>query len=127
MSHTDRDRKIQSNFGNQFPRLDSGSALSSAEVAGVVARALRQEFGETHAAIKLVVGLTQANERAVKNWFLAKNGPDGPHLVTLMRYSDQVLQAVLIMAARKELLTTKKLLDARRTLEGMLKLLDELQ
>jgi hypothetical protein len=31
--------------------------------------------------VKTVVGLTGANERAVKNWFQAKNGPSGEFLM----------------------------------------------
>jgi hypothetical protein len=106
---------------------DGNGILGSGRLAEVVAGALRREFGGTHAAIKLVVGLTQANERAVKNWFLAKNGPDGAHIVMLMRHSNEVLEAILALAGRKDLLTAKKLLDARQKLEQMLRLISELQ
>ena len=55
------------------------------------ADALRREFGSTDAAIKL----TQAHERAVKNWLLAKNGSDGAHIIMLMSHSHEVLEAIL--------------------------------
>lgn len=127
MSYSKVDRKIQSNLGNHFLAPDVVNTLSNAGLARVVADALHREFGGTHAAIKLVGSLTQANERAVKNWFLGKNGPDGPHIVRLMRHSNEVLEAILILAGRKDLLTVKKLRDARVTLERMLTLLVALQ
>jgi hypothetical protein len=93
----------------------------------VIADALHREFDETHAAVKVVVGLTNANERAVKNWFMAKNGPTGKHLVDLIRISDEVLEAVLIMSGRHELVVAKKFADSKQALIKMLELLRELQ
>ena len=122
-----KDRKIQYESGNNFPDNNADAVLGSGRLARIVADALHREFGGTHAAVKMVVGLTQANERAVKNWFLAKNGPDGPHIVMLMRHSNEVLEAILILAGRKDLLTAKKLVDARKQLEQMLQLISELQ
>src|SRR5437867_750211 len=58
MSFTKKDRRIRSISGITFP---SGS------FAGAIAAALHREYGATHAAVKTVVGLTGANERAVKN------------------------------------------------------------
>lgn len=126
MSHPKKDRVIRSESGIDIRREDLEGSIGSGRFARIVADALNREFGGAH-AIKRVVGLTQANERAVKNWFLAKNGPDGAHIVTLMRHSDEVLETLLILAGRKELLTAKKLLDARNKLEQMFKLIDELQ
>ena len=93
----------------------------------MIADALHRDFGKTHAAVKTVVDLTNANERAVKNWFMAKNGPTGRHLVDLVRTSDAVLEAVLIMSGRYELVVAKKLADSKQVLIKMLKLLGELQ
>jgi hypothetical protein len=95
--------------------------------AQVIADALHREFDETHAAVKIVVGLTNANERAVKNSFMAKNGPTGKHLVDLIRISDEVLEAVLIMSGRHELVVAKKFADSKQALIKMLELLRELQ
>jgi hypothetical protein len=93
----------------------------------VIADALHRDFGETHSAVKIVVGLTKANERAVKNWFTAKNGPTGRHLVDLVRTSDEVLEAVLLMSGRQELVVAKKLADSKQILIKMLKLMGDLQ
>jgi hypothetical protein len=93
----------------------------------VIAGALRREFGHTPAAVKVVVRLTHANERAVKNWFHAKNGPSGENLVTLLRHSDEVLQSVLQLAGRQDLIVARKLTGAREKLREMLAMIDELE
>lgn len=93
----------------------------------VIAIALRQAFGGTNAAVKTVGAYTYANERTVKNWFEAKNAPNGENLVELVRYSDEVLEAFLLMAGRKEILSAKMLVDARNKLVEMLAIINELQ
>jgi hypothetical protein len=92
-----------------------------------VAEALRREFGGTPAAVKVVVRLTRANERAVKNWFDAKNGPSGENLVVLLRHSDEVLESVLKLAGREDLIVARKLTGAREKLREMLAMIDQLQ
>lgn len=124
MSSAKKDRSFQPLGGKEF--LD-GQSVDRTRFAMIIADALHREFGGTHAAIKIVVGLTGATERAVKNWFEAKNGPTGQHLVDLMRTSDEVLQVVLIMSGHQELMVAKKLADAKHTLLKMLKLIVELQ
>ena len=68
MSFPKKGRNIQSRLGKAFPSVDVQAPLGSARFAAIIADALHREFGETHAAIKLVAGFTHANERAVKNW-----------------------------------------------------------
>ncbi len=126
MSHPNKDRKIRSSDGKEFPEAHIGDLVGTGDLVRLIAEAMHREFGGTHAAIKLVVGLTHANERAVKNWFQAKNGPNGLHLVTLMRHSDEVTETVLLLAGRNELVAAKKLLNAKRQLERMLKILNDL-
>jgi hypothetical protein len=87
---------------------------------------LHRDFGATHASVKTVVSLTHANERAVKNCFLAKNGPTGQHLVDLVRTSDQVLEALLLMSGRTDLVVAKKLADSKQVLIKMLQLIADL-
>lgn len=124
MSYPKTDRKIQSSAAISLP--ESQGVLPNKALARILSDALHREYGKTHAAIKTVAGLTEANDRAVKNWFEAVNGPGGPHMIALMRHSDEVFETVMLLAGRRELLVRKKLLDARAKLERMLQLLDEL-
>jgi len=125
MSPPKNDRKIHQVLGNiNSAKSDAARGI---EFTRTIAEALHRDFGETHAAVKTVVALTQAHERAVKNWFSAKNGPTGRHLVDLVRSSDEVLEAVLRMSGRSDLIVAKKLGDSKQTLVKMLKLIRELQ
>jgi hypothetical protein len=124
MSPTEIGRKVQSSSRKHFPK---PGRVANARFAQVISGALHRDFGGTHAAVKIVVGLTNANERAVKNWFDAKNGPTGENLVDLVRISDEVLHAVLILSGRGELVVAKKLADSKLLLTNMLKLVCELQ
>lgn len=104
-----------------------GKSLHSERFADVIARALHREFDHTHSAIKTVVALTGANERAVRNWFEAKNGPNGEFLIALCRHSDQVLETFLLLAGRKDHLRARKLARAKDTLHEILDTLSELE
>ena len=123
---TKKDRKIQHPIGNKFPIYADGSPLGSVFFSEVISEALHRQFGTTHAAVKSVVGLTHANERAVKNWFDGKNAPRLHHLVALMRHSDDVLETLLLVSGRVEILSAKKFADARMVLVEMLRLIDDL-
>ena len=92
-----------------------------------IAQALRREFGQSPAAVKVVVRLTRANPRAVRNWFAANNGPSGENLVVLLRHSEEVLETVLFLAGRHDLITARKLAGAREKLREMLEMIDDLQ
>jgi hypothetical protein len=127
MSLTKKDRKIQIDSGKTILEFDISGPLSSSKFATIVADALHREFGGTNAAVKIVVGFTQANERAVKNWFTAKNAPDGAHLVALARHSDAVLETFLLLAGRKDLLTAKIFGDTRDKVQQMLQLLADMR
>jgi hypothetical protein len=95
--------------------------------AAAIATALRREYGGTRAAIKTIVTLTGANERAVKNWFGGLNGPSGEFLIALCRHSVHVLETVLLLAGRDELITAKKFADAKGTLRRMIAMLDDME
>jgi hypothetical protein len=103
----------------------SGKVLQK-RFADAVALALRRECGGTHAAIKTVVALTGANERAVKNWFDAKNGPSGEFLIALCSHSDEVLETFLRMAGRTQHVQAKKIVDATSKLREILVMIDTL-
>jgi hypothetical protein len=79
-----------------------------------IALALKSELKDRNSRAKLIAGWTGANERTVKNWILGRYAPCGRHLVGLARHSDQVLNAILLMADRQDLLLARKVEDLRR-------------
>ena len=125
MSLSKNHRRIRPKSGKTFPDND-GPLPGAGGFALAIGDALRRQFGGTAAAVKTVVALTGANARAVRNWFAAVNGPSGENLIDLMRHSDEVLEAVLIMAGRVDLAKSKKLGDAKEQLQKMLALIDEI-
>lgn len=125
MSPTQKDRKVRPESGRSFLRRPAPELEPS--FAEAIADALRREFGGTPGAVKKVVRLTRANERAVRNWFEAKNAPSGENLVILLRHSDEVLEAVLRLADRQDLVAARKLSSAREKLQEMLALIDDIE
>lgn len=91
-----------------------------------VAGALRSGFGGQGAAVKRVAALTDANQRAVKNWFEARNAPSGLHLVALARHSDEILRLILSLAGRRDALVRLEVGRARAALSAAVSALDAL-
>jgi hypothetical protein len=89
----------------------SGSAPSerSGSFATEISAALHRSAETSGAGVKVVANWTGANERTVKNWFSGRYAPSGEHLTILVRQSDEVLSAFLVLAGRKELLVAVKL------------------
>jgi hypothetical protein len=104
--------------GKYFPKRDGdGSSdfnLDDHAFAMKIAFALKSELKNHNSRAKLVAGWTGANERTVKNWILGRYAPCGRHLVILAQHSDQVLNAVLSMADRQDLLLAGRVEDLRR-------------
>ena len=104
--------------GKSFPKRDGdGSSKFSLDDHGFamkIASALKSELKDRNSRAKLVAGWTGANERTVKNWILGRYAPCGRHLVVLAQHSDQVLDAILSMADRQDLLLARKVGDLRR-------------
>ena len=109
--------------GNNFP---SGAGTGKGKVSYplAIAAALRAELGDSHQATKTVMRWTGANERTVKNWFAGRRGPRGEHLLALIRHSNTVLEVVLQLAGREQIIAAKVLFDARNTLADMLAQID---
>lgn len=118
MSLSKEVRKSQTDSGNSFP---------NDRFADRIAVALHSQYGDSHGAIKSVMRLTGVAERTVKNWFQAKNGPSGESLVQLCRHSDQVLDAVLLLAGRERQVKIRQLNDIKATLKQMLTMISELE
>ena len=124
MSFTENDRKLRSKYGKDFP--DGGIPDPLPSFVQAIAEALRLEFGSTPSTIKTVARMTSTNERTVKNWFDARNGPSGENLVILMQNSAEVLQTVLLLSGHRDLLVTMKVAATRSKLQEMLQMLDQL-
>ncbi len=128
MSFPKKGRNFRTVSGKTFPKKSGRVAVTEKNVfTAAIAETLRNAFGGSRMAIKTVMAYTGAGERAVRNWFEAKNGPNGENLIELVRHSDEVLEAFLRMSGREEILTAKKLVDDRSTLVEMLKTIDQLQ
>ena len=128
MSFRKKDRKVRPVSGKTFPR-SSGTVEKSGgyDFTAVIAETLHETYGRSGRSIKTVMAYTGAGERTVKNWFGGKNGPNGENLVELVRHSDEVLEALLLMAGREDILAGKLLVDARDKLVEMLEIIDQLQ
>ena len=90
----------------------------------MVSAALRKDLGETHRATKTVMRWTGASERTVRNWLAGTKGPSGEHLVTLIRQSEAVLEAILDHAGRERSVATGRLIAAREGLCDLLGCID---
>ena len=104
--------------GKSFPKRRGGGSsnfsLDDHAFAVKIASALRSELKDRSSRAKLVAGWTGANERTVKNWISGRYAPSGRHLVVLVQHSDQILNAILSMADRQDLLLAGKAEDLRR-------------
>jgi len=128
MSFRKKGRKFRTVSGKTFRKSSGRIAASDGyEFAAVIAETLRETFGGTRMSVKTVMAYTGAGERTVKNWFEGKNGPNGENLVELVRHSDEVLEALLLMAGREDILAGKLLIDTRDKLVEMLEIISQLQ
>jgi hypothetical protein len=104
--------------GKSFPKRDGDLGpnfnLDDRAFAMKIALALKVELKDRNSRAKLVAGWTGASERTVKNWILGRYAPCGRHLVVLAQHSDQVLNAILSMADRQDLLIARRVGDLRR-------------
>ena len=92
----------------------------------VIAASLQIGFGNSPAAAKSLMRITGASQRTVKNRLEGKNAPSGANPVELARHSDEVLETFLMLAGREEILTMKKVMDARDKLVQIVGLIDDL-
>lgn len=74
----------------------------------------------------MAAGWTGAHERTAKNWFFGRYAPSGEHLVALARNSDEVLDAFLAMAGRRELIAGAKLAHAEKAVLDLLMAIQDL-
>lgn len=122
MSFHNSDRKFQSKKGKSFP---DPATSNGAPFAQAIAKALRAEFGGGPSAVKMIARLTDANERAARNWLEGKNAPNGEYLVRLIRHSDVVLESLLALAGRSDRALALKLERLRMQLAEAIAAIDE--
>ena len=111
--------------GKRFPNRD-GKGSAGLSYPRAIAAALRGELGDTHQAIKIVMRWTGAGERSAKNWLGGTRGPTGEHLLSLIRHSDEVLNAVLRLSGREAVLPQMSLHHQRSGLVKIIENIDEL-
>ena len=112
-------------MGKRFPNRD-GKGSAGLSYPRAIAAALRGELGETHQAIKTVMRWTGAGERSAKNWLGGTRGPTGEHLLSLVRNSDAVLNAVLRLSGRDAVLPQMSLRHQRSVHLKIIENIDEL-
>lgn len=128
MSFPKKDRNFRTKTGKTFPKpSDKIAEAGGPDFASVIAGTLRKAYGGSGRSIKTVMAYTGVGERTVKNWFAGRNAPNGENLVELVRNSDDILEAFLLITGRQEILAAKKLGDARDKLVEMLEIIDALQ
>jgi hypothetical protein len=117
--------------GKSFPKRarakSSGADGGGSDFAGEIASALERTLQDRRTRIKTVAGWTGANERTVKNWLSGLYGPCGAHLIVLVQHSDEVLNAVLLMAGRQELLVAQKVAEIDQRIVELSLILRELK
>jgi hypothetical protein len=111
------------NNSNGDGRVSDGAIDFAFEIASALERTLR----DRNTRIKTVAGWTGANERTVKNWLSGQYGPCGTHLVVLIQHSDEVLNAVLSMARRHDLVFAQKLDDVEQRMLELMSTVKELR
>lgn len=112
-------------MGKTFPD-DDERKVDRLKYQMAIAAALKRELGGSHRAIKIVMRWTNVSERTSKNWLAGSHGPAGEHLVELMRNSNEVLAAVLVLAGRGELKIGAGLHETRESVLQLLDVLDGL-
>jgi hypothetical protein len=88
---------------------------------------LRKASAERGVHVKTVAGWTGANERTVKNWFAGAYGPSGANLLILARHCDEVLEAMIVIMDRRELLVGYKISDMERRIRELADALGDLK
>lgn len=81
---------ISRKFRGKKPRNIRGDKMSTPALAidtgdytALVQDCLREHFGESRSAVKLIAEAANCNLRTAENWYTGKNGPGGLHLLRL--------------------------------------------
>lgn len=91
--------------------------ISDAEIAQIVAEALRKDFGDTPSAVKHIGRVTNAHLRAIRNWYEARNAPSSGHLLLLAKSSPSILEFLLMQIGGEQLLDAFQRFSRKPSLE----------
>ncbi|MBR0683055.1 XRE family transcriptional regulator [Roseomonas eburnea] len=109
--------------GKKLPRAN-GDALAAGEYAKAIAKALQRGVGLRGGAAKQLERWTGASNRTVRGWLSGARGPSGEHLLRIARHSDTVLEAILVLALRRDTAGDGRDLMIRRLLTLSMSFLD---
>lgn len=113
--------------GKFFPGQSDGSVPPRGTAfAQEIAAALTKAAAEHGIHVKTVAGWTGANERTVKNWFAGTYSPSAEHLLILARHCDEVLDTMIVIMDRRELLVGHKISDMERRIRELAEALGRL-
>lgn len=107
-----------------FPKAGRFVPVSPEDYAATISAALVNDLGDSHRSIKMIGRWTGACERTATNWLNGEAGPRGHHLVGLIAHSDEVLAALLMMAGRRQTVSSIKLYALRDEAERFVHLVD---
>ena len=109
--------------GNGLPKMGKGLPMEAKQrrtrngFAASIANSLKEELRGSRHAIKTVMRWTGASERTVKGWLAGASEPNGKHLISLVRSSDQVFKCVLDLTGRKALFASQELVALQKQLQ----------
>ncbi|MBS0235560.1 MAG: hypothetical protein JSR99_18990 [Proteobacteria bacterium] len=111
-------------MGKLFPFVSRSGSNVMDDFSAAIGSALRQELGHSHHAIKTVMRWTNASERTVKNWLACRNGPNGLHLVQVLRHSDQAFGALMELSNRDAVFAASEIMTLRSQMLAIVELID---
>ncbi len=89
--------------GNLLRRAPSGRPPKF-DYAEVIRVALKSKLGSDPHSVQIIANWTGATERTVNNWLSGMAGPNGLYLIRLLRKSEAILETVLGLAGRADVL-----------------------
>lgn len=93
------------NSGSKVPR--ASDHLSEAELGQRLGEALREELGSSARSTKTIMRWTGASDRSARKWMHGEGAPSGAHLIDLAKGSDRVMELLLELTGRTDLLVAE--------------------
>jgi len=90
------------NSGSKVPK--ASDHLAEAELGRLLGGALRGELGSSARATKTIMRWTGASDRSARKWMHGEGAPSGAHLLALARGSERVMELLLELTGRSDLL-----------------------